>query len=374
MGGTARDAVELPGALQQLSELLQLPATLPWEVLSACCDTGSSDSNSCGQGSCCSCTCTCCSSLRQRRSSSGNSHAGDDDDRDAAERERARKRLHRCEPSAAAVAVARAHALSLAYVAALLPGLKAVEVSFMAPGVAGWLRVFLDKLQQLRQREVQQQQCVNFRGSGSSSSSGFAAAASCDQRPKVWQFSCATSVADALQSLSDTRVAHAAAAAAGGSISGAGSTAGGSEGVLLSPACLTMAVKCAANCSNRGRSTPLHMAADAGCACHIRALLSAGAAVAARDASGASPLFVACESGQTAAAAVLLEAGADSLVRNTAGETPLYIAALRGHLCVVELLLKHLKAADVDWTQRQLYGDAWTPLMAAAVANRVSSR
>jgi ankyrin repeat protein len=68
---------------------------------------------------------------------------------------------------------------------------------------------------------------------------------------------------------------------------------------------------------------------------------------------------------------VLLEAGADALVGNTAGETPLYIAALRGHLGVVEVLLGHLAAVDVDWTQRQLYGDAWTPLMAAAVANRV---
>jgi hypothetical protein len=134
-----------------------------------------------------------------------------------------------------------------------------------------------------------------------------------------------------------------------------------------------MAIKCAANCSSRGRSTPLHMAADAGCACHIRVLVSAGAAVAARDASGASPLFVACESGRAAAAAELLQAGADALVGNTAGETPLYIAALRGHLSVVELLLGHLSAAEVDWTQRQLYGDAWTPLMAAAVANRVSA-
>jgi ankyrin repeat protein len=114
------------------------------------------------------------------------------------------------------------------------------------------------------------------------------------------------------------------------------------------------------------------MAADAGCAYHIKELMAAGAAVPARDASGASALFVACESGQAAAAAVLLEAGADALVGNTAGETPLYIAALRGHLSVVEVLLGHLSAADVDWTQRQLYGDAWTPLMAAAVANRVN--
>jgi ankyrin repeat protein len=38
---------------------------------------------------------------------------------------------------------------------------------------------------------------------------------------------------------------------------------------------------------------------------------------------------------------------------------------------VVEVLLRHLSAAGVDWMQEGLYGDAWTPLMAAAVANRV---
>jgi ankyrin repeat protein len=50
---------------------------------------------------------------------------------------------------------------------------------------------------------------------------------------------------------------------------------------------------------------------------------------------------------------------------------PLLCAALRGHLPVVEVLLRHLSAAGVDWMQEGLYGDAWTPLMAAAVANRV---
>jgi ankyrin repeat protein len=37
----------------------------------------------------------------------------------------------------------------------------------------------------------------------------------------------------------------------------------------------------------------------------------------------------------------------------------------------VDVLLRHLSAAGVDWMQEGLYGDAWTPLMAAAVANRV---
>jgi hypothetical protein len=385
-GAAAGGRSDLPAALQQLSELLQLPATLPWEVLSSCCGTDSC-SVACGQDGC-SCPCSCCTAVRDR--------ACQGSDADDTQQERARKRLHRNHPSAGAVATARQHALSLAYVAALLPGLRAIEATFLAPGLAGWLEVCLDKLQQLRQQQQQQDHHMFTRsskslsmsgsaptellrtGSGSSSagsskgSDGGSAAgvtAGGCLRPKVWQLTCAAAVVDALHSLSDARMAYKSDDKQSSSSAAAPGVAAAGD---LSPVCLEMALKCAANCSSRGRSTPLHMAADAGCACHIRALVSAGAAVAARDASGASPLFVACESGRAAAAAELLQAGADALVGNTAGETPLYIAALRGHLSVVELLVGHLSAADVDWTQRQLYGDAWTPLMAAAVANRVS--
>jgi ankyrin repeat protein len=70
----------------------------------------------------------------------------------------------------------------------------------------------------------------------------------------------------------------------------------------------------------------MHTAAERGCAQHVQVLLQAGAAVAARDTSGASPLFVAAEAGRAAAVEVLLAAGADALVGNTAGETALYIA------------------------------------------------
>lgn len=353
---TTGSDVELPPALQQLSDLLQLPQTLPWEALSSCCDADCcGGSSGCGQAAC-SCTCGCCSSAQQRGRAGSDAGGGG-----AEEHERARKRLHRNEPSAAAVATARGHALWLAYVAALLPGLKAVEVTFIVPGLAGWLRVCLNRLQQVRQHHTATSPNNSlFRSSSMGSPEGNA-------RPKVWQFSCAAAVADASATLSQARRAH---RAAGGSTTSSGGSVKGAA--LLDPDCLSLGVRCAVNCSSRGRSTPLHMAADAGCACHVRGLVAAGAAVAARDASGASALFVACESGQAAAAAVLLGAGADALVGNTAGETPLYIAALRGHLSVVQLLLQHLSAVQVDWTQRQLYGDAWTPLMAAAVANRVS--
>jgi hypothetical protein len=215
----------------------------------------------------------------------------------------------------------------------------------------------MQRLQQLRlQQQQQQQQRGGYSHGGVVGGGGV----------KVWQFSCVSAVTDALQELQQAR--QDAARCGAPSLA---SSAVAPAGAVLDPACLEMAVRCAVNCSSRGRSTPLHSAADAGCACHVRALCAAGAQVAARDASGASPVFVAAEAGNADAAAALLAAGADCLAGNTAGETSLYIASLRGHVCVVERLLQHMAAAGVDWTQRQLYGDAWTPLMAAAVANRV---
>jgi hypothetical protein len=342
--------LELPAALQQLAQLLCLPESLPWEQLSSCCDPSAGAGTCCSEGAC-ACTCACCSRSRllaqqQADGASGGGSTG--------EHQRASKRLCRNEPSAAAVASARAQALALTYMAALLPNLRAMEVSLMSPGVAGWLRVCMQRLQQ---RQLQ-----GVSGGGRDGSAA----------PRVWQFSCVTDVADALQVLQDARQAHSRRHASGGR----GEATGAAP---IDPACLELAVSCAANCSGRGRSTPLHLAADSGCACHVAALCAAGARVHSRDGSGATPLFVAAEAGKVAATGALLAAGADWSVRNTAGEAPLYIAALRGHLGVVELLLGHLQSAaggsaagPVDWTQRNLYGDAWTPLMAAAVANRVS--
>jgi len=131
-----------------------------------------------------------------------------------------------------------------------------------------------------------------------------------------------------------------------------------------------MGLKCSVNCSSKGRSTPLHAAADAGDAGRCQLLIDSGASTTARDSSGASPLFLACEAGREGAVAVLLAAGADPLASNTAGETPLYIAALRGHMGVVRMLLGRFRVLGVCWQDRSLYGDAWTPLMAAAVAGR----
>eukprot|EP00775_Hariotina_reticulata_P013809 gene13809-13930_t len=214
-GAACGSTGEVPAALLQLADVLQLPSALPWEELSSCCAAQPAE-----LGCCCSC-------------SRGRAAVGIDD----GENVEIRKRLMRYEPVASALLAAKWQALALAYTAVLLPQLKVIEVTFLPPGVRGWLRVALGRL-----REGQPTTAGSF-----------------------------------------------------------------------------------------SRGSP----------------------------------------GKAAAAAALLKAGADPMMSNTAGETPLYIAALRGHLPVVQLLLRHMSAAGIDWTHSRLYGDAWTPLMAAAVANRV---
>lgn len=129
-------------------------------------------------------------------------------------------------------------------------------------------------------------------------------------------------------------------------------------------------IQTAVHCSNSARQTPLHVAVEVDDASAVEALLELGSGVNARDKGGATPLFLACEAGHAACAKLLLGAGANILQSNSAGETPLYIAALRGELLVVDVLLHHMKQQGICWQDGQLYGDGWTPLMAAAVADR----
>lgn len=132
-----------------------------------------------------------------------------------------------------------------------------------------------------------------------------------------------------------------------------------------------MILRCAVNCSSaRARTTPLHGTAERGDISTAGLLLALGASPDARDAGGASPLFLACEAGHAEVAALLLAHGADPLLSNAAGESPLYIASLRGHLPAVTALLRHFESRNITWLDANLYGDNWTPLMAAAVANR----
>eukprot|EP00249_Psilotum_nudum_P021809 c28260_g1_i2 orf=1890-3398(+) len=132
-----------------------------------------------------------------------------------------------------------------------------------------------------------------------------------------------------------------------------------------------LALRAASNCTDLRRRTPLHVAAAGSVTETVRDLLAIGAkASGMKDSGGATALFVAAECGYADACELLLESGADVLSRNRAGENPLYIAALRGHSAAVEVMLSHCHANRIDWQSASVYGDGWTPLMAAAVADR----
>ena len=134
---------------------------------------------------------------------------------------------------------------------------------------------------------------------------------------------------------------------------------------------IASALRAAANCSDGRKRTPLHIAAARGDVLMIAGLLAIGAmAVGMKDSSGAIALFLAAESGFARACELLLQGGADVLAKNRAGETPLYIAALRGHYAAVGVMLAHCHERGVNWQDSDVYGDGWTPLMAAAVADR----
>lgn len=131
-----------------------------------------------------------------------------------------------------------------------------------------------------------------------------------------------------------------------------------------------LALRAAVNCSDLRRRTPLHAAASVGDVEIVRGLLSMGAASGLRDSAGATALFAAAWFGYADICSLLLRNGADVLSRNRSGENPLYIAALRGHSLAVEAMLSYCKANNINWQSVEVYGDGWTPLMAAAVADR----
>lgn len=131
-----------------------------------------------------------------------------------------------------------------------------------------------------------------------------------------------------------------------------------------------LALRAAVNSSDLRRRTPLHTAALDGDTEMVRYLIFMGADSGLRDSAGGTALFSAAWFGYADICDLLLMSGADVLSRNRAGENPLYIAALRGHASAVEVMLSHCKANNINWQSAEVYGDGWTPLMAAAVADR----
>ncbi len=82
----------------------------------------------------------------------------------------------------------------------------------------------------------------------------------------------------------------------------------------------------------------------------IKLLLSHGAEINLRDATGDSSLFSACMNQRIDVAVTLLESGADPSLANVAGDTPLHAAVFRKSEGLVRLLLRH--GADVNAQNR----------------------
>ena len=113
--------------------------------------------------------------------------------------------------------------------------------------------------------------------------------------------------------------------------------------------------------------TPLSLAARAGHALVVRALLAHGEADV--NAGASSPLSAAAYNNHTGVVAALLESDSIDVDRPCrVGETPLYVAARKGHAQVVKLLVQD---ARVSVNQEAANGDA--PLVVAAKRGRTES-
>jgi len=90
----------------------------------------------------------------------------------------------------------------------------------------------------------------------------------------------------------------------------------------------------------------LHDAASKGDAATVKRLLQGGtfrrpADVNARDSDGDTPLHLAAESGCAEAVRLLLQDGGDVHAREEGGNTPLHRACIRRHIDVIRMLLQH---------------------------------
>ncbi|KAH7437884.1 hypothetical protein KP509_05G093700 [Ceratopteris richardii] len=133
---------------------------------------------------------------------------------------------------------------------------------------------------------------------------------------------------------------------------------------------MSLALRAAVNCSDLRRCTPLHFAVNYANLEMLRGLLIIGASPDLKDSRGGTALFDAAWKGHIDICKLLLMSGADVLSRNRSGENPLYAAALKGYTSIVKTFVLHCEANNVNWQSSKQYGDGWTPLMAAAVADR----
>lgn len=103
--------------------------------------------------------------------------------------------------------------------------------------------------------------------------------------------------------------------------------------------CATGVSTCLAQDAATG-SRELIEAAKNGDVGRVATLLTAGAAVGAKDAAGRTPLHLAAGGGHQATAQVLIEHGADINARDNAGNTPLDAAVANGHTGMAGFLQK----------------------------------
>lgn len=111
-----------------------------------------------------------------------------------------------------------------------------------------------------------------------------------------------------------------------------------------------------------GQRSPLHQACLKGNAAIVKAMLRAGASVAARDIRGRTPVYSASLDGQLEVVKMLLQRGVELNTANDHGWTAINVAADEGHLEVVKLLVD--RGADI--TMANSVGA--TPLHSAAAS------
>lgn len=114
-------------------------------------------------------------------------------------------------------------------------------------------------------------------------------------------------------------------------------------------------------------STPLHQAAADSDVAAITRLLAEGAAIDARDDTGATALLVATHADHRAAAEALIAAGADVNAKDRISDSPYLYAGARGHLAILKLTLSH----GADLTSLNRYGG--TALIPAAERGHVET-
>ncbi|MGB6242807.1 MAG: ankyrin repeat domain-containing protein [Castellaniella sp.] len=134
-------------------------------------------------------------------------------------------------------------------------------------------------------------------------------------------------------------------------------------------ACMALVAFCAPGVFAGGAApaADLHAAAMQDDAAAIKTLLAQGAALEARDASGATPLLVAAKANRVLAAQALLDAGADVNAKDHIQDSAYLYAGARGHLEILKMTLTH--GADLKSLNR--YGG--TALIPAAERGHVET-